>query len=100
MTQIRITEISGGDYPISIYISDIYGNYNTLIGSINEGPVPPTVKYNTVIPEIFQTAPQIILKLIDSNNCQVLKILDCTFGCEFQIIIELASGTANFNLTS
>jgi hypothetical protein len=98
MTQVRITEISGGTYPIQVYIADIYGNNSTLIGTISTGDVPPTVKYNTVIPSIFQNAPQIMLTLVDSNNCVVFKILDCTFGCDFQITIELASCVVNIDI--
>ena len=98
MTQVRITEISGGTYPISVYISDVYGNNQTLLGVIGSGPVPPTVEYNTVIPPIFANAPEIILKLVDDNNCEVFKILSCTFGCTFQIIIDLASCVVNINL--
>ena len=98
MTQVRITEISGGTYPISIYIADVYGNNNTLLGTISSGPVPPVVEYNTVIPSIFQTATQIMLTLTDSNDCQVFKILDCTFGCDFQITIELESCIVNINI--
>jgi hypothetical protein len=98
MTQVRITEISGSTaYPFSVYISDVYGNYQTLIGTISTA-VPPTVYYNTVIPSIFQTAPQIMLTLVDSNNCTVFKILDCTFGCTFQITIELASCIVNIDI--
>lgn len=91
MTQVRITDISGGTYPINVYIADVYGNNQTLLGVINPGPVPPIVEYNTVIPPIFETAPEIMLLLVDANNCQVFKILQCTFGCTFQITIELAS---------
>ena len=98
MTQVRITEISGGTYPISVYIADVYGNNNTLLGTISSGPVPPVVEYNTVIPSIFQTAPQIMLTLIDANNCQIFKLLDCTFGCTFQITIELASCVVNIDI--
>ena len=98
MTQVRITDISGSTaYPFSVYISDVYGNYQTLIGTISSA-VPPTVYYNTVIPAIFQTAPQIMLTLVDSNNCTVFKILDCTFGCTFQITIELASCIVNIDI--
>jgi hypothetical protein len=107
--QVRITEISGSTaYPISVYISDIYLNYQTLLGTINDA-VPPVVEYNTTLPSIFQTAPQVVLTLIDNNNCQVFKILDCTFGCTFLITIELAScivnidiqeATCGFNITS
>lgn len=98
MTQIRITEISGGTYPISVFISDVYGNNQTLLGVIGSGPVPPNVEYNTNIPPIFSTAPEIMLKLVDSNNCQVFKILSCTFGCTFQITIELASCIVNLDI--
>jgi hypothetical protein len=98
MTQVRITEISGGTYPISVYIADVYGNNQTLLGTINSGPVPPVIEYNTTIPSIFQTAPQIMLMLVDANNCNVFKLLDCTFGCTFQITIELASCIVNIDI--
>lgn len=98
MTQVRITDISGGTYPISVYISDVYGNNQTLLGTISSGPVPPTVEYNTIIPSIFNTAPQIMLTLVDANNCSIFKILDCTFGCTFQITIEMASCVVNIDI--
>jgi hypothetical protein len=98
MTQVRITEISGGTYPISVFIADVYGNNSSLLGVIESGPVPPTVKYNNIIPSIFQTAPQIMLTLVDSNNCRIFKLLDCTFGCDFQITIELASCVVNIDI--
>ena len=98
MKQVRITEISGSTaYPINVYISDIYFNYETLLGTIND-VVPPVVEYNTTLPSIFQTAPQIVLTLIDDNNCQVFKILDCTFGCTFLITIELSSCIVNMTI--
>ena len=89
MTQVRITEISGSTYPINVFIADVYGNNSTLLGTIETGPVPPTIEYNTTIPAIFQTAPQIMLTLTDANNCSIFKLLDCTFGCAFQIIFEI-----------
>lgn len=98
MNQVRITEISGGTFPINVYISDVYGNNQTLLGTINSGPVPPTVTYNSVIPTIFNTAPEIMLKLTDSNDCEIFKILQCTFGCAFEITIELASCIVNINI--
>jgi hypothetical protein len=98
MNQVRITEISGGTFPISVYISDVYGNNQTLLGVINSGPVPPTVSYNSVIPAIFNTAPEIMLKLTDNNECEIFKILQCTFGCAFEITIELASCIVNMNI--
>ena len=98
MTQVRITDISGGTYPISVYIADVYGNNQTLLGTINPGPVPPIVEYNTVIPSIFNTAPQIMLMMVDANGCSLFKILDCTFGCTFQITIQLADCVVNMDI--
>lgn len=77
--QVVVTEISGGTPPINVFISDIYGNYETFLGTINTA-VPPNIEYNTVIPPIFQTAPEILLKMVDANNCQVFKVLTCVFG--------------------
>lgn len=95
MTQIRIDNITGGTYPISVYIADHYGNNKTLIGTINPGPVPPTVSYNSTIPSIFSTAPQIMLILVDSLGCEIFHILDCTFGCAFEITIQMVDCIVN-----
>ena len=99
MTQVRIDEISGGTYPISVYIADVYGNNRSLLGVISTGPVPPTVYYNTVIPTIFNTAPEIMLLLVVDNDCEVFKLLDCTFGCAFEITINLVSCIVNITIT-
>jgi len=77
MTQVGITEISGGIYPISVFISDIYGNNSTLLGTIISGPVPPTVNYNNVIPTIFNTAPIVKITIIDNYGCERSKNLEC-----------------------
>jgi hypothetical protein len=98
MVQIRITEISGGTYPIDVILSDVYGNNETWLATIYPGPVPPVQTYNSTIPTIFETAPEIMLKLIDANGCEIFKILDCTFGCAFEITIELASCIVNINI--
>lgn len=89
MTQIRITEITDGAFPINVFISDVYGNNESLLGIIDPGPVPPTVKYNSVVPPIFQNAPEILLKLVGQNGCEVFKRFSCTFGCAFEIVIEM-----------
>ena len=91
MIQVRITDISGGTYPINVYLADVYGNHQTLLGVINPGPVPPTQTYNSTIPSIFETAPEIMLLLVDSNGCEVFKILNCTYGCSFEITIQMVS---------
>ena len=99
MTQVRITDISGGTNPINVYIADVYGNNQSLLGTIATGTtVPPTVYYNTVIPSIFETAPEIMILLVDANGCQVFKILQCTFGCTFQITIQMESCVVNIDI--
>ena len=98
MIQIRITEISGGTLPINVYLADVYGNHKTLLGTISS-TVPPVQTYNSTIPQIFQTAPEVMLLLEDANNCEVFKILNCTFGCAFEITIQLVSCVVNISVT-
>jgi hypothetical protein len=98
MIQIRITEITGGTLPINVYLSDVYGNNQSLLGTITSS-VPPVQTYNSTIPAIFETAPEVMLTLIDSNGCQVFKILQCTYGCAFEITVELASCIVNITVT-
>lgn len=89
MRQLRVENISGGTYPIDVYISDINLNNQTLIYTINDGPVPPTVYINTEIPVLFQGADQVIVMLMADNNCISLNLLDCTY-CKYEIIITIA----------
>jgi hypothetical protein len=103
MRQIRIVDISGATYPVDVFIADVYGNYQTYLGTITSGtePNPPfsSVNYTTQIPPIFNTAPAIMLLLVDSNGCRIFKILDCTFGCYFDITIELANCNFTLNIS-
>lgn len=98
MVQVRIDFISGATFPINVYVADIYGNNKSLVGTISAGPVPPEVRYNSSIPSIFYTAPQIMLILEDSSSCELLQILDCTFGCAFDITIQLVSCTVSMSI--
>lgn len=87
MVQIVITSVSGSTaYPISVYISDIYGNNQSLIGSINN-TVPPFVNYNSTVPEIFSTADEVMITLEDNNGCKVFKIIPC-LSTEILIITQ------------
>jgi hypothetical protein len=88
MTQIRIDEISGGTFPIDVFVSDAYGNNQALIGVITLGPVPPPIRFNSTIPSIYDTAPEVYVTLVDNLGCERTEVLICTFGCAFEIIIE------------
>lgn len=77
MIQIQLTNIEGAVYPVDVYISDIYGNNQSLLTTIITGPVPPTITFDTTIPSIFDTAPEVMLKLVDANQCETFHILPC-----------------------
>lgn len=98
MTQIRITEVTGAT-PIQVYVADYYGNNKFLVGTITGAtmtPVPPEVTYFP--PSIFNTAPSIMLIMVDANGCELFKILDCTFGCSFQITVQLVDCIVNIDI--
>ena len=78
MVQIRITNISGGTYPINVWISDVYGNNKSYLTTITSGPVPPTLFYTASIPPIFETAPEILLTLVDANGCELFELIPCS----------------------
>lgn len=77
MSQIILQLVTTGTtFPINIYVSDVYGNNSTLVQTISSGPIPPEV-YIT-LPQIFNNAPQIMVTLVDANNCIVFHILSPT----------------------
>lgn len=97
MTQIRIEAVSG-QTPISVYVADVYGNNQVLIGTItNTGVIPPAARFYP--PSLFNTAPSIMVKLIDANGCEKFDILDCAFGCGFDIIVALESCVVTISVT-
>lgn len=67
---------SGSTFPIQVYVSDVYGNNSVLIDTITSGPIPPEV-YITSVPEIFNNEPQVMVTLVDSNDCSIFHIVDC-----------------------
>jgi len=93
MGRIEITSVTGST-PISVYVSDAFGNFETLIGVIG-GAVPPAEFFYP--PSIFNTAPAVLLKLVFSNGCEVIKFLECRTGCWFDLIIETVD--CNFNIS-
>jgi hypothetical protein len=97
MTQVRIESVSGA-VPILVYVADVYGNNQSLIGTItNTGVIPPAARFYP--PSLFNSAPAIMLKLVDNNGCEKFAILDCTFGCGFDISVQLVSCVVNISVT-
>jgi hypothetical protein len=70
---ITLTSVTGL-LPLSVYISDINGNYNTYVGVITNSTVLP-ISFD--IPLIFEGSTQVILTINDANSCSYFKIIDC-----------------------
>ena len=83
MAMIEIISITGTS-PYQVYVSDVYGNNQTFVGTIS-GSVPPVE--NFYLPTIFDNAPAIMLTITDSDGCSKFKILECIYGCGFAIQI-------------
>jgi hypothetical protein len=87
MAMIDIISITGTS-PYNVYVSDVYGNNQSLIGTISS-TVPPTE--NFYLPPLYDNAPAIMVTITDANNCSKFKILECIYGCGFEIqIVELS----------
>ena len=76
MRQIIVTEILGATYPITVYLSDVYGNNLILLGTIIS-PIPSVVTYTIQNDSIFNTAPKVLLTMVDSNNIEYMEFLEC-----------------------
>ena len=83
MARIQIDSITGAS-PYDVYVSDVYGNNTTFIGTIGSA-VPPTQYY--YLQTIFTYAPAIMLTITDSNGCEKFEIIECRYGCGFAIQI-------------
>ena len=71
--QIEITTITG-TYPVDVYVSDAFGNNSSFLVTItNSGDLPGP----WTLPSIFNSAPSVMVTLIDANGCEEFKILEC-----------------------
>lgn len=99
MTRVEILSVTGGTYPINVYVSDIYGNYQTLIYTITSGnPIPPQT--GATLSSVFATAPAILLTMVDANGCERMELLECRFGCSFLITIHTVSCVTDITISS
>jgi hypothetical protein len=98
MTQIRIEAVTGTT-PINVYISDVYGNNESLIGTITDtGLIPPAALFYP--PSLFNNAPAVMVTMIDNLGCKKFQIIDCTDGCGFDISVEIASCTYTISVSA
>jgi hypothetical protein len=73
-SQIQITNYTGA-YPAVVYVSDIYGNNTTLIGTFFSTPIFPV---SLTLPVLFDFAPAVIITIIDNNGCEDFSIESCS----------------------
>jgi hypothetical protein len=98
MTQIRIEAVTGTT-PINVYISDVYGNNESLIGTITDtGLIPPAALFYP--PSLFNNAPAVMVTMVDNLGCKKFQIIDCTDGCGFDISVEIASCTYTISVSA
>ncbi len=95
MARIEIVSITGTS-PYYVYVSDVYGNNKSYVGTI--GSAVPPVEY-FYLPTIFNNAPAIMLTIIDSNGCEKFEIIDCSFGCGFDISVTLSDCIVTISVT-
>jgi hypothetical protein len=72
-SQIQITSFTGG-LPAQVFVSDVYGNNNTFVGSIVSA-IPPTIYFT--LPSLFDFAPAVKITIIDANGCEEFTIDEC-----------------------
>ncbi len=72
-SQIQITSFTGG-LPAQVFVSDVYGNNNTFVGSIISA-IPPTIYFT--LPSLFDFAPAVKITIIDANGCEEFTIDEC-----------------------
>jgi hypothetical protein len=87
MSQLVIKNISGTP-PFQVYVSDQYVNNKTLIATISDS-VPPQQFF--FLPSLFNGIDKILVEIIDSSgcdHCSFLKLIECRFGCSFNVIIQ------------
>jgi len=86
--RLTIQSITGTS-PYDFYVCDIYENNCNLLGTISTAS-PDQI---FTLPTLFNLAPQIMIKMIDANECEIKKIITCDLSCGFEVIINVAECT-------
>lgn len=69
--QVTILSATTITLPFSGIACDVYGNQCQYIGSAT------TIPHIFNLPPLFDTAPTLLLKLIDSQGCEISEITNC-----------------------
>ena len=68
---ITITSITGTS-PYQVYVCNVLGANCSYVGSAT------TMPYTVVLPAMYNSAPAVMIKVIDANNCETFIISPCT----------------------
>ncbi len=77
-----------GTTPYDVYVCDLLEVLCSYVGVLS-GTTLGQVFY---LPSLYDTAPIIVAKLIDSNGCEVKKQIMCDENCTFQVVLYDQSG--------
>ena len=83
MALIQISSINGIS-PYQIYVSDIFGNNTTYLGSFS-GTIPRTRFFG--LPIIFDSAEYVMLTIIDVEGCETFEIVSCLIPGHLEIMV-------------
>jgi hypothetical protein len=75
MNTLEFSSIFGLDFPYTVYVCDVYGNQCVLVAYINTN-VPLNNLF--ALPQQFQNAPALGVKVISANGCEKFKVLYCS----------------------
>lgn len=75
MTELTLTNLNSLSTPYSIYVCNVYGTSCVLIAT-SSTIIPPSVTFS--LPNLFDTAPVVGVKVVENNGCERFKILYCS----------------------
>lgn len=75
MTTLEFSSIFGLNFPYTVYVCDVYGLQCVLVAYIDTN-VPLNNLF--ALPQQFQTAPALGIKVVTSDGCERFKIIYCS----------------------
>ena len=75
LQQVIISSISGTSYPYNVYLCDYTLSYCDLVTTVNSSVELPIY---IDLPSEFSYTNNVIVKLVDSNGCEVFTPITCT----------------------
>jgi hypothetical protein len=71
-SKITLSSVNGATAPYTLYVCDSNGNNCSVMATS-----PLSLPQDYTLSSFFDGAPSVMLKIIDSNNCEYFEILPC-----------------------